>query len=683
MSAPLFCPACGGANEAGSTHCFACQHLLPPESSSHAGTLLQGRYELGTCLGSGGYSLVYRARDRHVGDRVVAIKQISLPGLSATAAVDATETFHREVRILSNLNHPQVPHLYDHFGDRDHWYLVLEYIEGQTLETYLATRTRQGRPLSWQESIALMLQLCPVLEYLHSRQPPVIFRDLKPGNIMRTPRGTLCLIDFGIARHYQPGLARDTQRLGSPGYAAPEQYGQAQTTPQTDLYSLGALLHFLLSGQDPSERGGTLPPLHLNAQAESAALERLVERLLSPNPSARPASIREVATALQAIRSQYISQGGTPLWIPASPQPPQTYSASGAGQQQQMYQPVPPGGSSLGSGVSARITRRRALIGLGVVTVALGGSVWWLQGIFIPPATSISTLPTRPTLTYTGHENVVYAVAWSPNGKRIASADANGIVQVWDAVDGRHVLKYTEQASFIDGVAWSPDGKWIASASEDSTVQVWDAMNGRHILTYKGHGSVVHAVAWSLDGKRIASASEDSTVQVWDAVDGHHIFTYTELPYAVNGVAWSPDGKRIASASDNHTVHVWDAVDGNHVLTYTGHSLGVNGVAWSPDGKRIASASNDHTVQVWDAVDGRHILTYTGHTYAVTGVAWSPNGKHLVSASSNYTVQVWNTLNGGEIITYPNTQGPVAWSPDGKQIVFASPDNTVQEWKIS
>ncbi|MDQ2905607.1 MAG: protein kinase [Chloroflexota bacterium] len=656
MSAPLFCPACGGANEAGSTHCFACQHLLPPESSSHDGTLLQGRYELGTCLGSGGYSLVYRARDRHVGDRVVAIKQISLPGLSATAAVDATETFHREVRILSNLNHPQVPHLYDHFGDRDHWYLVLEYIEGQTLETYLATRTRQGRPLSWQESIALMLQLCPVLEYLHSRQPPVIFRDLKPGNIMRTPRGTLCLIDFGIARHYQPGLARDTQRLGSPGYAAPEQYGQAQTTPQTDLYSLGALLHFLLSGQDPSERGGTLPPLRLNAQAESAQLERLVERLLSPNPSERPANIREVATALQAIRSRHISQGGTPLWRPTSASPPQSYSASGAGQQQ-MYQPVPPVGSSLGSGVSARITRRRALIGLGVVTVALGGSVWWLRGSdqgispapltapatvgATPPATLPATLPATPTFSYTGHSVAVMGVAWSPNGKRIASADADGMVQVWDAVDGSHILKYRGHASFVYGVAWSPDGKRLASTSDDTTVQVWDAVNGGHIFTYTGHAHAVYTAVWSRDGKRLASASEDHTVQVWDAVNGRHIFTYT------------------------------------------GHTKAAYGVAWSRDGKRLASASNDHTVQVWDAVDGRHILTYTGHTYAVTGVAWSPNGKHLVSASSNYTVQVWNTLNGGEIITYPNTQGPVAWSPDGKQIVFASPDNTVQEWKIS
>ncbi|MEO6891521.1 MAG: protein kinase, partial [Ktedonobacteraceae bacterium] len=463
MSAPLFCPACGGANEAASTHCFACQHLLPPESSSHAGTLLQGRYELGTCVGSGGYSLVYRARDRHVGDRVVAIKQIALPGLSATAAVDATETFHREVRILSGLSHPQVPRLYDHFGDRDHWYLVLEYIEGQTLETYLATRMQQGRPLPWQESIALIMQLCPVLEYLHSRQPPVIFRDLKPGNIMRTPQGRLYLIDFGIARHYQPGLARDTQRLGSPGYAAPEQYGRAQTTPRTDLYSLGALLHFLLSGQDPSERGGTLPPLHLNAQAESAALERLVEGLLSPIPSERPASIREVATALEAIRSQHRSQGGTPLWSPTSAPPPQSYSASGAGQQQ-MYQSVPSGGSSLGPGASARITRRRALIGLGVVTVAVGGSVWWLrrsdQAIPPSPATSISTSPPAliltpvpsPTFMYTGHAYAVMGVAWSPNGKRIASADGNGMLQIWDAVDGGHVLKYQGHASFINAV---------------------------------------------------------------------------------------------------------------------------------------------------------------------------------------------------------------------------------------
>jgi serine/threonine protein kinase len=131
---------------------------------------------------------------------------------------------------------------------------VLQYLEGPTLETYLETRATQGKPLQFEEVLEIALQPGEVLNYLHTRQPPVIFRDLKPGNIIRTPpKGTLCLIDFGIAplpfwaetRH--PGM-----RLTG-GYAAPEQYGRAQTTPRSDIYSLGAVLHFLLSGDDPAE----------------------------------------------------------------------------------------------------------------------------------------------------------------------------------------------------------------------------------------------------------------------------------------------------------------------------------------------------------------------------------------------------------------------------------------------
>src|SRR5262249_22738482 len=152
--------------------------------------LLHERYQLGATLGSGGFSAVFRARDLKTG-REVAIKQVTLRGLSAEETIEATDTFNRELSLLSALHHPQVPHIYDHFTDRDHWYLVLEYLEGTTLETYLQTHAAQGKPLQVDEALDMALQLCTVLEYLHTRQPPVIFRDLKPGNIIRSSGGTL------------------------------------------------------------------------------------------------------------------------------------------------------------------------------------------------------------------------------------------------------------------------------------------------------------------------------------------------------------------------------------------------------------------------------------------------------------------------------------------------------------
>src|SRR5207302_5229962 len=138
------------------------------------------------------------------------------------------------------------------------WYLVMSFIEGEPLEQYVE---RMGSSLPVDEALQIGLHLCSVLEYLHNRQPPIIFRDLKPSNVMRTPEGQLYLIDFGIARIFKQGQSRDTVALGSPGYAAPEQYGRAQSTPRNDIYSLGATLHHLLSGRDPSESPLVFPPL--------------------------------------------------------------------------------------------------------------------------------------------------------------------------------------------------------------------------------------------------------------------------------------------------------------------------------------------------------------------------------------------------------------------------------------
>ena len=320
MLSTQFCPICGAANEGIQIHCFACGHTLTTGADASAISdipLLRERYRLETVLGSGGFSTVYRAHDVQAG-RKVAIKRISLHGLSAEDAIEATDTFNREASVLSSLQHPQIPRIYDQFSDQEHWYLVLQYLEGPTLEAYLETRSTQGNPLQFDEVLEMALQLGEVLNYLHTRKPPVIFRDLKPSNIIRTPpNGTLCLVDFGIARRFRSGQKRDTQALGSPGYAAPEQYGRAQTTPRSDIYSLGALLHFLLSGQDPTGASPGLTPLQLHSETGAEAISELVQRMLSPDPDLRPGDMGEVIATLEAARQQRGVQPAARIWQPA------------------------------------------------------------------------------------------------------------------------------------------------------------------------------------------------------------------------------------------------------------------------------------------------------------------------------------------------------------------------------
>ena len=140
-------------------------------------------------VGKGGFGAVYQAEDVQRNDAPVAIKEINLGGLSSQEIIEATDTFNREVRLLSGLEHPNLPHIYDHFTDAEHWYLVMDFIEGETLEEYLDSTP--GKQLPVNEVLDIGMQLCTVLHYLHTRQPPIIFRDVKPANIMRTPSSLL------------------------------------------------------------------------------------------------------------------------------------------------------------------------------------------------------------------------------------------------------------------------------------------------------------------------------------------------------------------------------------------------------------------------------------------------------------------------------------------------------------
>src|SRR5713101_4464900 len=213
---------------------------------------------------------------------------MSQSGLSQQDLVEATNAFTREALMLASLSHPNLPRIYEQFTEMGRWYLVMDFIEGETLEEYLNKAQAGYLPLAEVQDIGI--QLCTVLDYLHTRQPPIIFRDLKPGNVMRTLDGHLYLIDFGIARHFKPGQTSDTIPLGSPGYAAPEQYArmQAQTTPRTDMYGLGATLHQLITGNDPSQTPFKFAPMGLRVQAIPTGLETLVMRMVEMDADKRP-----------------------------------------------------------------------------------------------------------------------------------------------------------------------------------------------------------------------------------------------------------------------------------------------------------------------------------------------------------------------------------------------------------
>jgi tetratricopeptide (TPR) repeat protein len=268
-------------------------------------TLLNGRYQLEARIGQGGMGAVYKAIDTRFSNRAVAVKEMSRAGLSATHAKEAEDAFEHEASLLANLMHPNLPRIYDHFTQNERSYLVMDFIEGQTLEDYL--EKIGGDPVALEQVLDWGEQICDVLNYLHTHQPPIIFRDLKPSNVMVSGNEHAYLIDFGIARIFKPGQLHDTIALGSPGYAAPEQYGKAQSTPRSDIYSLGALLHCLLTGVDPSEQPFFFKPAcELNPHVP-VELNVLLQQMLEMDTIKRPASTQDVLKVLRYIDQQRIS----------------------------------------------------------------------------------------------------------------------------------------------------------------------------------------------------------------------------------------------------------------------------------------------------------------------------------------------------------------------------------------
>lgn len=260
---------------------------------AETGAVIDGKYEILKQIGKGGMSKVYLAMDKRL-NKQWAVKEIQKRPQDKNNRV-VIQSAIAEANMMKMLDHPALPRIVDIIEQEHEIYVIMDYIEGETLSSLV----KQG-PQPQEIVIDWAKQLCGVLDYLHTRKPPIIYRDMKPGNVMLKPDGTVKLIDFGIAREYKEQNIADTVSLGTKGYAAPEQFGgKGQTDARTDVYCLGVTLHHLLTGHSPTDPPYELYPIRQYRPELSAGLEEIIEKCVQPNPSDRYQSCAELLYALE------------------------------------------------------------------------------------------------------------------------------------------------------------------------------------------------------------------------------------------------------------------------------------------------------------------------------------------------------------------------------------------------
>ncbi len=672
-----------------------------------------GPYQTLREIGRGGMGVVWlatRADDAY--QKQVAIKLV-WPGPESG---EVLRRFRQERQILANLEHPNIARMLDGGATEESWpYVVLEYIEGQSITAYCA-----AHQLGINERLQLFRTVCAAVQYAH--QNLVVHRDLKPSNILVTEAGTVKLLDFGIAKLLNPDLSPDDSaatrtglQLMTPEYASPEQVRGEAITTASDVYSLGVVLYELLTGQRPYQfKSRSLPEIErviceqeLTAPSRSQKSEGGTRNAERANHRPATSDHRPPATALRgdldnivlmALRKEARQRYGS---VEQLSEDLRRYLAGEA---------VLARKDTLGYRVGKFVRRHR----FGVAATALfilllmGGlllTAWqaraaraqarsnrrllyasqmnlavqawesanltrlrelvereWLPKNFPAQDTEdlrgfewyyLWNLYHQNGNTHTlSHPAAVWNAVFSPDGKILASASDDHLIRLWDAENGNELAQLAGHTELVQCVAFSRDGNYLASCSGDRTIKIWEVKTHQLCRTLMGHSERVFGVAFSPDGKVLASCSDDNSWKLWDWQTGQ-VQTITQAHgNLVRTIAFSPDGRQVITGGDQVPVKLWSAHTGILLSTFLQQGpSSIRAVAISPDGKLLALAGTDSNVQMYDVQSSRLRASLSGHGGIITALAFAPDGKMLATASEDRTVKLWEPVQGRILAT--------------------------------
>lgn len=597
------------------------------------GTLLNERYRIVAVLGQGGMGSVYRAIDEKLHTSVAVKENLFL-------AEEYTRQFQREASILASLRHPNLPRVGDYSSiPGQGQYLIMDFVEGEDLRK----RIERLGTLPEKDVVITGMIICDALTYLHTRQPSVIHRDIKPGNIKITPEGDVYLVDFGLAKVAMGPQATITgARAMTPGYSPPEQYGTARTDARSDIYSLGATLYAALTGSIPEDgleritgKSRLIPLTTLNPSI-SPQLAETIEKALEVDTDDRYQTADEFKEAL--LEAAGLSHLQHPK-IAVSPPPIDVLSPNN---EEGIFQPL--GGDDgkifqkAGTRAACLPITILAIIGVVMVVLSLvlpGQPGKNISQLFIPvpitntaspttyttPGVATVTKTPSPSQTSTLVNNIpTDNVPVSPtsevisnaigggNGEIAFASDRSGIMQIWIMnVDGSYQRQLTSIEKGACQPSWSPDGQQIAFISPCAKKSTY--YEGTVIYIMNADGSDIQPLnvtpslagdfdpAWSPDGKRMAFTSLRTGTRhifVVNLEDGQPQ-EISNTPYADMHPSWDPGGKQLAFARFTNKSSIWVAMDTGRYSSQFTESGNFNDLwpAWSPSGDLIFFSQSD------------------------------------------------------------------------------------------
>jgi WD40 repeat protein/tetratricopeptide (TPR) repeat protein len=277
--------------------------------------------------------------------------------------------------------------------------------------------------------------------------------------------------------------------------------------------------------------------------------------------------------------------------------------------------------------------------------------------------------------TLRGHTGWVKHVAFGPRGRLLASAGDDGWVRLWDSANGHLIRGFRPGFAWVRCLAFSPDSRFLAAGGREGKVKIWDTTTWRETCVLHRHTGLVHSVAFSPDGRMLATASLDASVRLWEVNTGREVRTFYGHTKQISCVAFSPDGRMLATASEDASVKLWEVRTGRQVHTFHGHSGWARSVAFSPDGRFLASGGDDKMIRLWGVRSGQPIQVYRGHDNGIFRVVFSPDGRWLASAGAGGTIKFWDSTGDTEetrpLRHQPEAVSHLVFSPDGRFLASA------------